>query len=157
MGNEPPSVAVPLYFEDMRPGACWQTAARTVTEADIVNFSGVSGDYNWMHIDEQAAAESSFGGRIAHGLLVLSMATGLRMQSGLFNGTVIAFLGIEEWRFAAPVHIGDTIHVSVEIESRRETSTAGRGIVRQRVAVINQRGETVQTGVFVTMIKRRSS
>ena len=98
---------MPLYFEDMAVGNSWTTAARTVTEADVVNFAGVSGDFNWIHIDAEATKQTPFGGRIAHGLLVLSMVTGLRMQSGLFTGTILAFLEIESWKFQAAVRIGD--------------------------------------------------
>lgn len=148
---------MPLYFEDMQPGQEWTTAARTVTEADVVNFCGVSGDFNWIHIDAEATKASPFGERIAHGLLVLSMITGLRMQSGLFTGTVIAFMEIESWTFRRPVLIGDTIHGVVSVIEARETSKPDRGVVKQRVRVLNQRDELVQEGVFVTMMKRRSN
>ncbi len=147
----------PLYYEDMQPGMTWTTPGRTVTEADIVNFAGVSGDFNWIHIDAQATKESPFGERIAHGLLVLSMVTGLRMQSGLFTGTVLAFLGIEQWAFKKIVKIGETIHAEVGVEEARETSKPDRGIVKQRVTIKNQDGDVVQEGLFVTMMKRRAA
>lgn len=145
-----------LYFEDMKPGQTWTTAGRTVTEADVVNFCGVSGDFNWIHIDAEATKTSPFGQRIAHGLLVLSIATGLRMQSGLFTGTVIAFMGIEEWKFKQIVLIGDTVRSRVEVVEAKETSKPDRGVVKQRVQILNQRDEVVQEGYFVTMMKRKA-
>ena len=148
---------MPLYYEDMTPGTTWTTAARTISEADVVNFAGVSGDFNWIHIDAEATKDSPFGGRIAHGLLVLSVVTGLRMQSGLFTGTVIAFLGLESWNFKKAVMIGDTIHAEVGVLEARETSKPGRGIVKQQVTVRNQDGDVVQEGIFVTMMKRRQA
>lgn len=147
---------MPLYFEDMTVGQTWTTAGRTVTEADVVNFCGVSGDFNWIHIDAEATKASPFGQRIAHGLLVLSMATGLRMQSGLFTGTVLAFMGIENWQFKQVVLIGDTIRSRVEVVEAKATSKPDRGVVKQRVQILNQRDEVVQEGYFVTMMKRRN-
>lgn len=148
---------MPLYFEDMTPGQTWETAGRTVTEADVVNFCGVSGDFNWIHIDAEATKNSPFGQRIAHGLLVLSIATGLRMQSGLFTGTVIAFMGIEDWKFKQTVFIGDTVRSQVEVVEAKETSKPDRGVVKQRVQILNQKNEIVQEGYFVTMMKRKSA
>lgn len=139
----------------MPVGATWTTAGRTVTEADVVAFAGISGDFNPIHTDHAFAATTDFGGPIAHGLLVLSMVTGLRMQSGLLTGTVIAFLGIDTWRFTAPVRFGDTIRAEIEVIEARASQKPDRGLVRQRIRVLNQRDELVQEGVFVTMMKRR--
>src|SRR4051794_8562639 len=98
-----------LYFEDLSEGDSWTSARRTVTEADIAAFAGVSGDFNPIHTDEIFAAGTAFGTRVAHGALVLSIATGLRQQSGLFNGTLRALVEIRGWKFLAPVRAGDTI------------------------------------------------
>ena len=149
--------AGPLYYEDLDVGRRWRTAARTVTEADIVAFAGVSGDFNPIHVDAEHAATTRFGERIAHGALVLAIATGLRQQQNVFRGTLKAWLGMREWRFQAPVRIGDTIHVVTEIKERRETTDAASGLVVQAVEVRNQRDEVVAAGEFVTLMARRSA
>jgi acyl dehydratase len=146
---------MPLYFEDFQVGQRFTTPARTVTEADIVNFAGISGDYNPIHTDAEFARSTPFGAPIAHGLLVLSMLTGLRQRSGHFEGTIIAWLEIKNYRFLKPVFIGDTVHGETEILEKRETSRPDRGILVQKVRVLNQKGEVVQEGEFVTMVKRR--
>jgi acyl dehydratase len=105
----------PLYFEDVEVGFRFETPRRTVTEADLVAFSGISGDFNPLHTDSIFAARSIYGERVAHGALVLSLATGLRQRTGLFDGTLMGLLEIRSWRFAAPVRIGDTIRVVNEI------------------------------------------
>ncbi|AEG33032.1 MaoC domain protein dehydratase [Thermus thermophilus SG0.5JP17-16] len=148
---------MPMYFEDFEVGQRFTTPARTVTEADVVNFAGVSGDYNPIHTDAEFAKSTPFGQRIAHGLLVLSMLTGLRQRTGHFEGTVIAWLEIRNYRFLKPVFIGDTVRGESEILEKRETSKPDRGILVQRVRVYNQRGEVVQEGEFVTMVRRRPS
>jgi acyl dehydratase len=146
----------PLYFEDVRVGFRFETPRRTVTEADLVAFAGVSGDFNPLHTDSVFAAESIYGERIAHGALVLSLATGLRQRVGLFDGTLMGLLEIRNWRFAAPVRIGDTIRVVNEVTELRETSKPDRGIMVQRIEVLNQNDAVVQSGEFVMMLRRRS-
>ena len=146
---------MPLYFEDFQVGQRFTTPARTVTEADIVNFAGVSGDFNPIHTDAEFARGTPFGQRIAHGLLVLAMLTGLRQRTGHFEGTLIAWLEIRSYRFLKPVLIGDTVHGETEILEKRETSRPDRGILVQRVRVLNQKGEVVQEGEFVTLVRRR--
>jgi acyl dehydratase len=145
----------PLYFEDVDVGFRFETSRRTVTEADLVAFAGVSGDFNPLHTDELFAAESIYGGRVAHGALVVSLATGLRQRTGLFDGTLMGLLEIRRWRFLLPVRIGDTIRVANEITELRETSKPDRGIMVQRVEVINQDDAVVETGEFVLLLRRR--
>lgn len=118
---------MPMYFEDFEVGQRFVTAGRTVTEADVVNFAGVSGDYNPIHTDAEFAKSTPFGQRIAHGLLVLSMLTGLRQRTGATDGTLIAWLEIRNYRFLKPVLIGDTVHGETEIVEKRETSKPDRG------------------------------
>lgn len=145
----------PLHFEDLHVGQRFETARRTVTEADIVAFTGLSGDFNPLHTDSVFAAGTTYGERIAQGVLVLAIATGLRQRLGLFDGTLIGFLEIRNWRFSAPVRIGDTIRVVNEVSELRETSKSDRGIVVQRVEVLNQDDAVVQSGEFVLMVQRR--
>jgi acyl dehydratase len=145
----------PLYFEDVEVGFRFETPSRTVTEADLVAFAGVSGDFNPLHTDAIFATGSIYGERIAHGALVLSLATGLRQRTGLFDGTLMGLLEIRSWRFTTPVRIGDTIRVVNEIAELRETSKPDRGIMVQRVDVLNQHDTVVQTGELVMMLRRR--
>jgi len=144
-----------LFYEDLEVGRVFPTPARTVTEADLVNFAGVSGDFNPIHTDEEYAKETPFGRRVAHGLLVLAMFTGLRLRTGVFEGTLIAWLEIRRYRFLKPVFIGDTIRGETEIAEKRETSKPDRGVVVQRVRIYNQKGELVQEGEFVTLVRRK--
>ena len=146
----------PLYFEDVEVGFRFETPSRTVTETDLVNFAGVSGDFNPLHTDEQFAANTIYGGRIAQGALVLALATGLRQRAGLFDGTLMGLLEIRTWRFRAPVRIGDTIRVVNEILELRETSKPDRGVMLQRVEVSNQDSEVVAAGEFVMLLRRRA-
>jgi acyl dehydratase len=145
----------PLFFEDVEIGFRFETPRRTVTEADLVAFSGISGDFNPLHTDSVFAAESIYGERIAHGALVVSLVTGLRNRVGLFDGTLMGLLEIRNWRFAAPVRIGDTIRVVNEVTALEETSKPDRGIMVQRIEVRNQDDAVVQDGEFVMLLRRR--
>jgi acyl dehydratase len=147
----------PLYFEDVEVGLRFETPARTVTEADLVAFAGVSGDFNPLHTDGVFAAGSIYGERIAHGALVVSLATGLRQRVGLFDGTLMGLLEIRSWRFLAPVRIGDTIHVVSEVTELRETSKPDRGIMVQRIDVVDQHDAVVQRGELVMLLRRRET
>ena len=144
-----------LYYEDFNVGDQFVTPRRTVTEADVVNFAGLSGDYNPLHTDAVFARETPFGRPIAHGLLVLSMVTGLTARLGLTDGTAIAFLGIDEWRFRKPVFFGDTIYARVTITAKRTTSKPDRGIICRKVEVFNQDDELVQEGQLNLMVRRK--
>ena len=146
-----------LHFDDLAVGMRWVSARRTVTEADIAAFAGVSGDFNPIHVDAEYASGTVFGGRVAHGGLVLAIATGLRQQQGTFRGTLKAWLGMREWHFTAPVRIGDTVHVITEVTELRDTKDPLAGLAIQRVEVRNQRDETVAKGEFVTLMHRRDN
>ena len=92
---------MPLHFEDVEVGFRFETPRRTITEADLVAFAGVSGDFNPLHTDAVFAAQTIYGERIAHGALIVSLATGLRQRAGLFDGTLMGLLEIRSWRFVA--------------------------------------------------------
>ncbi|HEY4715991.1 MAG TPA: MaoC/PaaZ C-terminal domain-containing protein [bacterium] len=139
-----------LYYEDMNIGDEWISSSRTVTEADIVNFAGLSGDFNQLHMDEEFAKKTTFGKRIAHGLLGLCIASGFSTRHP--PTAIIAFLGIKEWNFKAPIFIGDTITLRNKIIEKKLTSKGNRGIVTFQKTVINQSGEAVQEGKTTLMI-----
>ena len=140
-----------LYFEDMTPGLKVTSAGRTISEADIMQFAGLSGDWNPMHVDTEYAKQSIFGERVAHGLLGLSIAVGLAMQLGFLDRTVEAFTSLD-WKFRAPIKIGDTIHMTAEVTKMRAMGQGG-GFVTFNIVVRNQRGETVQRGEWMIVVK----
>ena len=127
------------------------TAGRTITESDIVSFAGLSGDYNQIHVDAQYAAAGDFGQRVAHGLLAVSIATGLIVQTGMMEGTVLSFRELG-WKFSLPVYIGDTIRAKIEIIKKKSLPRLGGGNVTAKVSVLNQREEVVQRGTMVLLI-----
>jgi acyl dehydratase len=150
---EPDSVGR-LYFEDMTVGTRWVSPRRTITEADVSSFAGLSGDFNPLHVDSVFAEAGPFGARVAHGALVFSIATGLRQQMPIFRGSLRALLELRSWRFLGPVHIGDTVTVISTVASARETSKPDQGIVVQSVEVVNQHGVAVQAGEMVSLVAR---
>lgn len=152
-------VSVPggRFFEDFAEGDEFRSPGRTITEADVVLYTGLSGDYNQIHTDEEYAKSNGvFGTRVAHGLFGLSIAEGLKSRLGLFEGTSLATLEWR-WRFQAPMFIGDTVHVEWNIASMRTTSKPDRGIITESVFLRNQRGETVSDGEHVVLMKRRQN
>lgn len=144
-----------MYFDEFLPGQRVVSAGRTVTESDIVTFAGLSGDFNQIHTDAEYSRNTPFGQRVAHGLLVLSIASGLVVQTGLMEGTILAFREINEWKFVKPVHIGDTIHVEVEVLETKELRRIGGGAIIIELNVINQDGEKVMKGNWNALIAAR--
>jgi len=142
------------YFEDIEIGEEYTTTARTITESDVMAFAGLSGDYNTLHTDSEFAKQTIFGQRIAHGLLGLAVSTGLKTRMSIFEGTVMAFLGLT-WNFKGPIFFGDTVHAKVTIKEKRDTSKSDRGIMIQNLHLINQRGQVVQEGEHTIMLRRR--
>lgn len=140
-----------LYYEDVNEGDEWVSPSRTITETDIVNFAGLSGDFNPLHMDEEFAKKTIFGKRIAHGLLGLAISTGLASSHPPMR--TLAFLGIKEWNFKAPIFIGDTIKVKTRVLEKRVTSKGDRGIIVWEKQIINQKGEVVQEGKTITMVE----
>ena len=145
-----------LYFEDFEEGKEYVSRARTVTEADVVAFAGLSGDYNPLHTDAEFMKSSPFGERIAHGMLVSSIGTGLSSQMGWFEGTTVALLEVT-FRFKAPVKLGDTIHLVIKVKDKKPTSKPDRGILQMEADVLNQRDELVVEGVWTTMMRRKAA
>lgn len=144
------------FYEDFAVGEEFVTPGRTITEADVVAFAGLTGDYNRLHTDAEFMRDSVFGERIAHGLLGLAIINGLKYRTEIDADGVIAFLGLT-WTFAGPIRFGDTIHAVLRVSAMRPTSKPDRGIITNSVQVVNQRGETVQEGEMTMMVKRRPS
>jgi 3-hydroxybutyryl-CoA dehydratase len=146
---------MPVYLDDLEPGMEFTSVGRTVTEADIMTFAGVSGDYNLLHVNEPWVLENTpFRGRIAHGLLILAMQSGMRTE-GLFGLEVIAYLE-ETRKFTAPTYPGDTIRVVTRVdEARKSASRPGMGVLRTTVEVRNQDDVVVQSGTDAMLIACR--
>ncbi len=143
------------YFDQFETGQKIKSPGRTVTESDIVSFAGLSGDYNQIHVDAEYSKSSPFGQRIAHGLLGLAIASGLAVQTGVMEGTVVAFREITEWKFVKPIFIGDSIHVEMEVLETKEFRRIGAGAVIISMNVINQHDESVMKGIWNTLIALR--
>ena len=145
-----------LYWEDFGEGDSFDSPTRTITEADVTGFACLSGDFNRLHVDAEYAAGSAFGQRIAHGLLVVSVMSGLTTRMLMNSFLEPSLLGLLDMqcRFPKPTFIGDTIGVRVTLAEKRETSKPGRGILSFRREAINQRGETVVEGVWKLLVRR---
>lgn len=141
-----------LFFEEFEVGQVTVSLGRTVTEADVVTFAGLSGDYNQIHTDAEFAKNTPFGQRVAHGLLVLSIASGLAMRTGVLEGTTLAFREISEWKFTKPVQLGDTIHVVMTVKELKALPRLKAGAVTIEIDVRNQRDETAQKGLWVVLV-----
>ena len=142
------------YFDEFETGASFQTASRTVTETDIVLFAGLSGDFNPLHTDEGFARTTPFGTRIAHGMLIAAIATGLANQSGLFEGTTIALLS-QTLRYVGPTRPGDTIHLELLVGEKKESKKPDRGVITFQTTVKNQKDEALIQGEWTLMMQRK--
>ncbi|MBC7139020.1 MAG: MaoC family dehydratase N-terminal domain-containing protein [Defluviimonas sp.] len=145
-----------IYWDDLNEGDSFDSPTRTITEADVTGFACLSGDFNRLHVDAEYAAGSAFGQRIAHGLLVVSVMSGLTTRMLMNSFLEPSLLGLLDMqcRFPKPTFIGDTIRVRVTVAEKRETSKPGRGILSFRREAINQRGETVVEGVWKLLVLR---
>lgn len=143
-----------LYFEELTEGVEFASPARTITETDIMLFAGLTGDYNPLHTDKEYAESTLFGQRIAHGLLLLSIASGLGWRIGFLEGTVEAFRELE-WKFSQPVFIGDTVHIRVRIIEKKPMQRLGGGLVTFEVRMLNQHGDIVQRGTWKLLFKNK--
>ena len=143
-----------MYFDDYVVGVITTSRGRTVTEADIVNFAGLSGDFVELHMNEEYAKRGPFGRRIAHGALIFSISTGLTVQMIPDHEAIIAFYGVDKLRFVAPVFIGDTVHVTKRV-IEKQTKEGARGVVTFETTVLNQNGEPVVIYTDRLMVKAR--
>ncbi|MBI5653331.1 MAG: MaoC family dehydratase N-terminal domain-containing protein [Chloroflexi bacterium] len=142
-----------LTFDQFNIGDVFVCQARTVTEADTVNFAGVSGDYNPLHTDEEFGKATPMGSRIAHGVLILAIATGQANQLGVFEGTTIALMQ-QTIKYVGPVKFGDTVHLEIKVAEKKESSKPDRGVVTFDATVLNQNGKPVIDGQWICLMKR---
>jgi acyl dehydratase len=142
------------FFEEIEMGEEYESPGRTVTEADIVIFAGLSGDYNVVHTDAEFMKKSSFGERIAHGLLGLAVQSGLLTRGMQRPYATVGLAGLR-WKFRGPIRIGDTIRVRARVTAKRETSASGHAVITLQREVLNQRDEVVQEGETELLVERR--
>jgi acyl dehydratase len=146
-----------LYFDDLDVGDRFETSGRTVTEGDIVAFAGLSGDFNSLHVDAEFAAGTPHGQRIAHGLLVLAIVSGLSTRLPLMKLIEKAILGLAglECKWVKPAFIGDTLHAVTEIVAKEPGRKPDRGTLVMKRVALNQRGETLMESTWRLVLKTR--
>lgn len=145
-----------LTFDQFNPGDMFVSQARTVNESDVSSFAGLSGDYNPLHTDAEFGKTTPFGERIAHGMLVAAIASGMANWLGIFEGTTIALME-QVIQYRGAVKFGDTVHLELQVLEKKETSKPGRGVVIFETRVINQKGDLAIEGKWTLMMKREES
>jgi acyl dehydratase len=140
------------YFDEFEVGMKFESPGRTLTESDIVNFAGLSGDYTQIHTNAEFSKSTPVGQRVAHGLLGVSIVSGLVVRTGVLEGTVIAFREIVDWKFVNPLFIGDTVHVSLEVMETKALPRMGGGAVNIELRLLNQNDQVVMKGIWKVLI-----
>jgi acyl dehydratase len=143
-------------YADLHVGMAFRSPGRTITDADLVGFAGLTGDFSELHTSDVYAKNSQFGRRVAHGLLGLAYAHGLMWaRTGELRETAVAFLGINEWKFLEPIFVGDTIFVNYQISELRDSkSRPTQAIAVFDVSVVNQDNRTVQRGSKALLVSK---
>jgi acyl dehydratase len=134
------------YFEDFEAGESFESAGRTITEADLTLFSMVSGDWNPIHADAEFARGTRYGQRVVHGALGIAIATGRLHELGIFERSAVAMIGLRNWMFREPMFVGDTVRLRLTILAKALGSSGRSGRVERRFELINQRDAVVQEG-----------
>ncbi len=144
------------FFEEFEVGQTMVSRARTITEADIVQFGTLTGDFNSMHFDAEYMRGHMLGQRVAHGMLSLSYALGQAYQLGFMEKTVLAFRSLEI-KFSVPVYIGDTIHAELTVKETKAAKRLGGGTVTLGLRVLNQEGKAVHKGDLVVLVASKEN
>ena len=147
-----------LYFEDFSLGEEIRSQGRTVQQSDIINFAGLTGDFNPLHVDSEFAKKSVFGSTIAHGMLGFSFAVGLIVQTGIINESILAFESVGNWQFKRPVYPGDTIYCLAKIsakEPRKLIKGPKGGSLSISLQLFNQKNKLCQTGLLHFLVKSK--
>ena len=145
-----------LYFEEFEIGQQVKSPGRTVTEADVMMFAGLSGDYTTIHTDAEFSKSTPFGQRVAHGLLGMAIASGLAARTGVMEGTVLAFREITDWKFRLPVFLGDTLHIVLEVKQKKALPRLGGGSLLIEIDVLNQDEKSVMKGHWNVLMRSKT-
>lgn len=146
-----------LYFEDFDVGQSFESGGRTITETDLTFFSMLSGDWNPIHADAEFAKSTRYGQRVVHGTLGIAIATGMLHELGIFHESAVAMMSINQWKFVAPILVGDTLHLRLEITELDPGKSERVGRLGRRFVMVNQRDEIVQDGMSDLLIKKRAA
>lgn len=146
-----------VFYEDFEVGKSYLSPGRTIGEVDIVNFAAFSGDWFPLHTDEEYSKKGPFKGRIAHGLLGLALTEGLKSRIPEFLDAAYVASLYWNYKFTNPIRLGDTVSLTVQILSKRDTQNPERGLVVEYVSMINQRGEVVGEGEHGLLVSKRQS
>jgi acyl dehydratase len=144
-----------LFFDDVEVGQEWDSLGRTITQTDIVNFAGLSGDFNPIHMDHEFAKTTLFRQPIAHGILILAVGSGLGINHPPMR--TLAFISMREWHFREPVYIGDTVRMRTKVLAKEPRSHRRRGVITWQRQLLNQHGKVVQEGVTMTLVEGRGA
>jgi acyl dehydratase len=144
-----------LFFDDVEVGQEWDSLGRTVTETDIVNYAGLSGDFNPIHMDHEFAKTTGYRRPIAHGLLIQAISSGLGLTAPPMR--TLAFVSMRDWQFKGPVYAGDTIRLKTTVLEKEERARGRRGVITWRRQISNHEGKVVQEGITVTLVEGRAS
>jgi 3-hydroxybutyryl-CoA dehydratase len=145
-----------LYFEEFEEGVELLTPGRTITETDIQLFAGLTGDYTQIHTDVEFCKDTLFGQRVAHGLLGLSIGSGLGTRLGFIEGTAVALREVT-WKFTGPIFIGDTIHLTIQVANKKAMPRLGMGLITFDVSLVNQKDEVVQKGQWKALVQSQDA
>lgn len=145
-----------LYFEEFEEGVTMRTRGRTITEADLVQFGAITGDFNPMHMDAEYCKNSFMGQRVAHGMLTISYAVGQAYQLGILERTILGFRGLE-MKFSAPVYIGDTIYAELKVTEKKEAARLGGGMITLEMRIVKQDGKVAQKGTLTLLMMSKPS
>lgn len=146
-----------LFFEDFEVGQSFESGGRTITETDLTFFSMLSGDWNPIHADAEFAKDTRFGQRVVHGTLGIAIATGMLHELGIFHESAVAMMSLNQWKFVAPILVGDTLHLRLEITELDPGKSERVGRLGRRFVMLNQRDEIVQDGLSDLLIKKRGA
>ena len=144
------------YLEDFKPGQTFTSGGRTITEADLTFFSMLSGDWNPIHADAEYASKTRYGQRVVHGALGIAICTGMLQQLGIFEESVVAMLNLREWKFLAPLLVGDTVHLELKITSVDPGKGGKSGKVGRHFRLMNQDGVAAQEGDSDVLVLTRA-
>lgn len=144
-----------LFFEDFQVGQTFESGGRTITESDLTFFSMLSGDWNPIHADAEFARTTRYEQRVVHGTLGIAIATGMLHQLGIFHDSAVAMMSLNEWKFVAPIFVGDTLRLRLEITALDAGKSQRVGRLGRRFVLLNQRDEIVQDGHSDLLIRKR--
>ena len=150
-------MAYSLFFEDFEVGQSFESGGRTITETDLTFFSMLSGDWNPIHADAEFAKTTRYGQRVVHGTLGIAIATGMLHEVGIFHESAVAMMSLNQWKFVAPILVGDTLHLRLEITELDPGKSERVGRLGRRFVMLNQRDEIVQDGLSDLLIKKRGA